>query len=59
MVRGTKLEVILPKELSTQREILTHQMKSLDFSDRQVEFIERIPQDITEKVSEIAKVIIS
>ncbi|WP_340609895.1 type II toxin-antitoxin system PemK/MazF family toxin [Xenorhabdus bharatensis] len=59
MKRGMNMEVILPKDLSTQGAILIHQIKSLDFSNWQVKFIERAPQDITEKVSEIAKIIIS
>ncbi|PHM66837.1 PemK family transcriptional regulator [Xenorhabdus stockiae] len=59
MKRGMNMEVILPRDLSTQGAILIHQIKSLDFADRQIEFIERAPQDIIEKVSEIAKVIIS
>ncbi|MCC8379433.1 type II toxin-antitoxin system PemK/MazF family toxin [Xenorhabdus sp. PB30.3] len=59
MKRGMNMEVILPKDLSTQGAILIHQIKSLDFANRQIKFIERAPQDIIEKVSEIAKVIIS
>ncbi|WP_426575723.1 type II toxin-antitoxin system PemK/MazF family toxin [Xenorhabdus stockiae] len=59
MKRGMNMEVILPKDLSTQGAILIHQIKSLDFADRQIKFIERAPQNIIEKVSEIAKVIIS
>ncbi|PHM59774.1 type II toxin-antitoxin system PemK/MazF family toxin [Xenorhabdus sp. KK7.4] len=59
MKRGMNMEVILPKDLSTQGAILIHQIKSLDFANRQIKFIEKAPQDIIEKVSEIAKVIIS
>lgn len=58
-VRGMKLEVVLPEELSTQGAILIHQVKSLDFSNRQVEFIEKAPQAITNKATDLTKVIIS
>ncbi|AUW07584.1 MULTISPECIES: type II toxin-antitoxin system PemK/MazF family toxin [Vibrio harveyi group] len=58
-VRGMKLEVVLPEDLSTQGAILIHQVKSLDFSNRQVKFIEKAPQAITDKATELTKVIIS
>ncbi len=58
-IRGMKLEVVLPEQLSTQGAILIHQIKSLDFSNRQVEFIEKTPQVITDKATELTKVIIS
>lgn len=58
-VRGMKLEVVLPKELSTQGAILIHQIKSLDFSNRQIKFIEKAPQMISDKATELTKVIVS
>ncbi len=58
-VRGMKLEIVLPEDLSTQGAILVHQVKSLDFSNRQVKFIEKAPQAITDKATELTKVIIS
>ncbi len=58
-VRGIKLEVVLSEKLSTQGAILIHQVKSLDFSNRQVKFIEKAPQAIIDKATELAKVIIS
>lgn len=58
-VRGMKLEVVLPEELSTQGAILIHQVKSLDFLNRQVKFIEKAPKIITDKATELTKVIIS
>ena len=58
-VRGMKLEVVLPEKLSTQGAILIHQVKSLDFSNRQVKFIEKAPQATTDKATELTKVIIS
>ena len=44
--------------LDTQGAILVHQLKSLDFAQRQVKFIERAPSIIIEKVTTIAKIII-
>ncbi|AYA41334.1 type II toxin-antitoxin system PemK/MazF family toxin [Xenorhabdus nematophila] len=56
--RGMKLEVILPEEVSVQGSILIHQVKSLDFSERQVKFIEKAPQYIIDRVTELTKAII-
>ncbi len=58
-VRGMKLEVVLPEKLITQGVILIHQVKSLDFAGRHVEFIEKAPQKITDTATELTKVIIS
>jgi len=57
-VRGMKLEVVLPDEASTDGAVLVHQMKSLDFESRQVELIEKAPEAIVERVTELATVII-
>jgi len=57
-VRGMKLEVILPDGLSTNGAVLIHQMKSLDFANRQVELIEKASESMVEKVTELATVII-
>lgn len=58
-IRGMKLEVVLPESLSTQGAVLIHQVKSLDFSNRQIKFVERAPKQITDKVTELAKIIMS
>ena len=58
-VRGIKLEVRLPEECKTQGTVLVHQLRSLDFAERQARFIEKAPNAITEKVTQLAKVIIS
>ena len=57
-VRGMKLEVVLPEDVSTEGAVLIHQMKSLDFENRQVELIEKAPEAVVEKVTELATVII-
>ncbi len=58
-IRNMKLEVVLPKTLSTKGAILPHQLKSLDYDSRQMKLIEKAPVNITKKVTELAKVIIS
>jgi len=57
-IRGMKLEVVLPDELVTAGAVLVHQLKSLDFSSRQVELIEKCPESTVEKVTELTTVII-
>ena len=57
-VRGMKLEVVLPKSSATNGAVLIHQMKSLDFDNRQVELIEKASGSVVEKVTELAKLII-
>ncbi|HIE54781.1 MAG TPA: type II toxin-antitoxin system PemK/MazF family toxin [Chromatiaceae bacterium] len=56
--RGMKLEVVLPKTARTQGAILIHQIKSLDFKDREAEFIEKAPASVIAKVTELAMAII-
>lgn len=58
MVRGIKLEVVLPNGLETKGSVLVHQLKSLDFQHRRAKFIERVPPHVAEQVSAIAQVII-
>lgn len=58
-IRNIKLEVVLANGLLTSGAILVHQIKSLDFANRQVTFIEHVPQAITNKVTELTKVIVS
>ena len=56
--RGMKLEVILPEEMTTDGSVLIHQIKSLDFENRQIELIEKAPVAVAEKVTELAAIII-
>lgn len=58
-VRNMQLEVILPEELSTNGAILMHQMKSLDFENRKIEFIEKASVKVVVKAASIARAIIS
>lgn len=57
-IRKMKLEVVLPEETSTKGSVLVHQLKSLDFGDRQVELIEKAPKLTEEEVTQLAKIII-
>lgn len=57
-VRGIKLEVILPQGLITAGAILVPQLKSLDFQQRNIAFIEKAPKQITEQVIALAQAIV-
>ena len=57
-VRGMTLEVVLPEDISTRGAVLIHQMKSLDFNDREIELIEKAPDTIVKMVTKLAQVII-
>lgn len=57
-VRNIRLEVLLSSGVETAGAILVHQLKSLDFDRRQIKFIEKAPQDVTDQVTTLAKVII-
>ena len=59
MNRNIKLEVVLPNILSIQGSILIYQVKSLDFKGRDMTFVEKAPQDMTDEVTKLVKVIIS
>ena len=53
-----KLEVILPDEMTTDGAVLIHQIKSLDFENRKIELIEKAPDAVADRVTELAMVII-
>ena len=56
-VRGIKLEVVLDDNLNTQGAILIHQVKSLDFIEREANFIEHVSKATIEQVKALLKVI--
>ena len=56
-VRGIKLDVVLDDNLNTQGAILIHQVKSLDFIEREANFIEHVSQATIEQVKALLKVI--
>lgn len=57
-IRGIKLEVILPDEAKINGAILVFQLKSIDFIQRNAEFIEKTPANIVEQVSAIAQLLV-
>ena len=56
-IRGIKLEVVLDDGLNTQGAILIHKVKSLDFIEREANFIEHVSQATIEQVKALLKVI--
>jgi len=58
-IRGMKLEIILPDDLKTKGAVLVHQIKSLDYKSRKIEFIEKVPESVANRITEMAVVIIS
>ena len=44
--------------MTTEGAVLIHQIKSLDFENRQIELIEKAPDAVAEKATELATVII-
>lgn len=57
-IRNISLEVVLSNGVKTEGAILVHQLKSLDFKERQVELIEKAPPEIINQVTKLAKVIV-
>ncbi|MEE9336633.1 MAG: type II toxin-antitoxin system PemK/MazF family toxin [Methylococcaceae bacterium] len=57
-VRGIKLEVVLPDRLKTKGAVLVHQLKALDFNEREVMFIEKMMQKEIEEIKVLAKLLI-
>jgi mRNA-degrading endonuclease toxin of MazEF toxin-antitoxin module len=57
-VKGMNLEVLLTDDLKTDGVVLVHQLRSLDFKQRNVKFIEKAQPIITEEVTQFASVII-
>lgn len=57
-IRGMKLEVVLPDHLSIQGSVLIHQLKSLDYKQRKVVFVERASDDVTNEVTSLVLAII-
>lgn len=58
-IRGIALEVVLPEQMVTSGAILVYQMKSFDFTKREIKFIEKASISIIEQVLLIAQTIVS
>ena len=57
-IRGISLEVVLPDKVNIRGAILAHQIQTVDFIEREAELIEKVPNECTDKVTEIAQVLI-
>ncbi len=57
-VRSGKLEVILTDEMKTKGAILVYQLKSIDFADRNIKFIEKSPVNLLKQVLAIAQILV-
>lgn len=55
-IRNIQLEVVLPQDLSTKGAILVYQLKSLDFTHRNIQFIERAPKAVMEQALSLVHV---
>jgi mRNA interferase MazF len=49
-IKGFDLEVILPASLTTNGAILTFQVKTIDWHERQVKYVESLPPETIEEV---------
>ena len=56
-IRNVKLEVVLPKSITTQGAVLVYQLKSLDVFERDIKFIEKAPKEIIEQAIALTQVI--
>ncbi|MES2204350.1 MAG: type II toxin-antitoxin system PemK/MazF family toxin [Pseudomonadota bacterium] len=57
-IRGVKLEVVLPDEMETKGSVLLYQLKSIDFAQRKIVFIEKTPSKIITQVTTIAQLLV-
>ncbi len=57
-LRGIKLEVVLPDNLKTKGAVLVYQLKSLDFNEREVAFIEKVTQKEIDEIKVLAKLLV-
>jgi mRNA interferase MazF/mRNA interferase ChpB len=57
-IKGIKLEIVLSDGTKTKGAILVYQLKSIDFIQRDAEFIEKVPDNIVKKVSCIDQLLV-
>jgi len=58
-IKGMKLEIVLPEKMNIVGAVLVHQLKSIDYKNREIIFIEKAPQAIIEQVLLFAQLIIN
>ncbi len=54
-----KLHVFLPDGIATSGYVLIHQLKSVDFAARNVEFVESVPEATLKNATKMAQLILS
>lgn len=54
-VKGYPFEVLLPKGMKTSGAVLSDQIKSLDWQEREAEFIEKVPRHILIEITNKAQ----
>lgn len=57
-IRGGKLEVLLPEGLSIKGAVLVYQLKSVDFIERNIKFIDKVPKSTLSQVLSIAQILV-
>lgn len=57
-IRGGRLEVLLPETLETKGAVLVYQLKSVDFAQRNIKYIEKSPHHTIEQISAIAQLLV-
>ena len=58
-VKGFNLEVVLPAELLTSGAVLAFQVKTIDWYERQIKYVESLPQETIDEVLSKLQVLIS
>lgn len=58
-VKGFNLEVVLPAGLVTSGAILAFQVKTIDWYERQIKYVESLPQETIDEVLSKLQVLIS
>jgi mRNA interferase MazF len=58
-IKGFNLEVILPEGLITSGAVLVFQVKTIDWVERQVKYVESLPEEAIEEVISKLQVLLS
>lgn len=57
-IKGYPFEVEIDPKIKTKGVVLTDQIKSLDWRNRNAEFFEKVPKDIINKIQELLSLLI-
>ncbi len=58
-IKGFDLEVVLPEGLITSGAVLTFQVKTIDWFERQIRYVESLPEEVIEEVMSKLQVLLS